>query len=40
MAEKGLLSKRLIYNNPSPLDLDAMVEITEAAYTGSRTTAL
>jgi alcohol dehydrogenase class IV len=40
VAEKGLLSKRLIDNNPRPLDLDAMVEITEAAYTGSRTTAL
>jgi alcohol dehydrogenase len=36
VARMGLESKRLVDNNPRPLDLEAMTEITENAYTGTR----
>ena len=37
VAHKGLLSKRLVDNNPRPLDAASMLEIVESAYSGSRT---
>jgi alcohol dehydrogenase len=37
VAELGLRSARLIDNNPRPLDVDALLEITRAAYAGDRT---
>ncbi|TDW76844.1 iron-containing alcohol dehydrogenase [Kribbella pratensis] len=37
VAELGLQSARLIDNNPRPLDVDALLEITRAAYAGDRT---
>ncbi len=36
VANKGLLSKRLVDNNPRPLDAASMLEIVESAYAGSR----
>jgi alcohol dehydrogenase len=37
IAKLSLNSKRLIDNNPVPLDLDAVTSIVQAAYTGDRT---
>jgi alcohol dehydrogenase class IV len=37
VAELGLRSARLVDNNPRPLDVDALFEITRAAYAGDRT---
>jgi alcohol dehydrogenase len=37
VAQQGLQSARLIDNNPRPLDADALLEITRAAYAGDRT---
>ncbi len=36
VAEMGLKSARLVDNNPRPLDADALLEITRAAYFGDR----
>lgn len=36
VAELGLASRRLVDNNPRPLDLDAMLEIVSAAHVGDR----
>jgi alcohol dehydrogenase len=36
VAHKGLLSKRLVENNPRPLDAASMLEIATSAYDGSR----
>ena len=37
IAKLSLNSKRLIDNNPVPLDLDAVTSIVSAAFTGDRT---
>ena len=37
VASRGLLSARLVDNNPRPLDAGALYEITRAAYAGDRT---
>jgi alcohol dehydrogenase len=37
VAEMGMKSARLVDNNPRPLDADALLEITRAAYAGDRT---
>ena len=37
VASMGLKSARLVDNNPRPLDVDALYEITRAAYAGDRT---
>ena len=37
IAKLSLNSKRLIDNNPVPLDLDAVTSIVHAAYAGDRT---
>ena len=38
VAEMGLKSARLVDNNPRPLDVEALLEITRAAYSGDRGT--
>jgi alcohol dehydrogenase class IV len=37
VAEQGLAARRLVQNNPRPLDFAAMQHIVEAAYRGDRT---
>jgi hypothetical protein len=37
MAESALSARRLVENNPVPLDVEAAVRIVTAAYHGDRT---